>query len=162
MLLQGAIANASQEISLDEFLEFLADELPDAVLFKFQPESGKVYASVPRWRAVLSDAAAVITIANGLWQAYDRFIRPIHENNPSLNAAILVHIKTHSGKYAHFNIGGDAKDKNIFISSFEASVNSLNLSSTSDGPSQDIQEIEYSGNWIQINSCSRFGPHFND
>jgi hypothetical protein len=150
MLPQGAIANASQEISLDEFLAFLADELPEAVLFKFQPESGKVYASVPRWRAVLSDAAAVVTIANGLWQAYDRFIKPIHESNPLSKAAILVDIKTHSGEYTHFNIGGDVKDKNIFISSFEASINSLNLNSTSTGSSREIQDIEYSGNWIQI------------
>ena len=150
MLLHGVIANASQEISLDEFLAFLADELPEAVLFKFQPEYGKVYASVPSWRAVLSDAAAVITIANGLWQAYDRFIKPIRDSNPSSNAAILVQIKTHSDEYAYFNIGSDIKDKNIFISSFEASLNSLNLNSTTEATSQEIQDIECSGNWIQV------------
>ena len=150
MLLQGAIANASQEISLDEFLAFLADEIPEAAFFKFQPESGRVYAAVPHWRAVLVDAAAVITIANGLCEAYDRFIKPIHESTPFSNAAIVVQIINHSGECAHFVIGAGTKDKSAFISNFEASINSLNLNSTSDAPSRELQDIQSSGNWIQV------------
>ena len=150
MLLQGAITNASQEISLDEFLAFLADETPEAAFFKFQPESGKVYASAPHWRAVLVDAAAVITIANGLCEAYDRFIKPIHETTPSSNAAIVVQFVNHSGKCAHFVIGADVNDKSAFVSSFEASINSLNLNSPSDVPSQELQDIQSSGKWVQV------------
>jgi hypothetical protein len=148
MLLHGAITNASQEISLDEFLAFLADEVPEAAFFKFQPECGRVYATVPHWRVVLVDAAAVITIANGLCEAYDRFIKPIHESTPSSNASIVVQIINHSGECAHFVIGADAKDKSAFISSFEASINSMN--STSDAPSRELQDIQSSGNWIQV------------
>jgi hypothetical protein len=150
MMLQGAITNASQEISLDEILGFLADENPDAAFFKFQPGSDNVYASVPHWRAVLFDAAAVITVAQGLFEAYDRFIKPIHERTPSSSAAIVVQIINHSGECAHFVIGADVKDKSSFISSFEASINRLNSSSTSDVPSQELQDIQSSGNWIQV------------
>jgi hypothetical protein len=150
MLLQGAFANASQEISLDEFLAFLADEVPEAAFFKFQPESGMVYASVPHWRAVLVDAAAVITIANGLCEAYDRFIKPIHESTPSSNAAIVVQIISYSSVCAHFVIDADVNDKSIFISNFEASINRLNLNSKSDAPGQELQNIQTSGNWIQV------------
>jgi hypothetical protein len=150
MLLQGAIANASQEVNIDEFLAFLADELPQATFFKFQPPPGKVYASAIDWRAVIMDAAAIITIANGLWQAYDRFVKPIHERDPSSNAAIFVEISNYSGEHARFMIGGDVKDKDIFISSFETSANRLNLDPALEATSQEIQDIRLSGNWIHI------------
>jgi hypothetical protein len=96
------------------------------------------------------DAAAIITIANGLWQAYDRFVKPIHERDPSSNAAIFVEIKNYSGDHARFMIGGDVKDKDIFISSFEASANRLNLAPKTEAPNQEIQDIQFSGNWIHI------------
>jgi hypothetical protein len=150
MLLQGAITNASQEISLDEFLAFLADEIPEAAFFKFKPESGRVYASAPHWRAVLVDAATVITIANGLCEAYDRFIKPMHENTSSSSAAIVVQIINHSGECAQFVIGADVKDKSAFISSFEASIKSLNLNSTSDAPSEELKDTQSCGKWIQV------------
>jgi hypothetical protein len=150
MLLQGAIANASQEVNIDEFLAFLADELPQAAFFKFQPPPGKIYASAIDWRAVIMDAAAIITIANGLWQAYDRFVKPIHERDPSSNAAIFVEIKNYSGDHARFMIGGDVKDKDMFISRFEASANWLNLAPKTEAPNQEIQDIQFSGNWIHI------------
>jgi hypothetical protein len=150
MLLQGAIANASQEVNIDEFLAFLADELPQAAFFKFQPPPGKIYASAIDWRAVIVDAAAIITIANGLWQAYDRFVKPIHDRDPSSNAAIFVEIKNYSGDHARFMIGGDVKDKDIFISSFEASANRLNLAPKAEAPNQEIQDIQFSGNWIHV------------
>jgi hypothetical protein len=150
MLLQGAIANASQEVNIDEFLAFLADELPQAAFFKFQPSPGKIYASAIDWRAVIMDASAIITIANGLWQAYDRFVKPIHERDPSSNAAIFVEIKTYSGDHARFMIGGDVKDKDIFISSFKASANRLNLVPKTEAPNQEIEDIQFSGNWIHV------------
>ena len=150
MLMQGAIANASQEVNTDEFLAFLADELPQADFFKFQPPPDKIYASAIDWRAVIMDAAATITIANGLWQAYDRFVKPIHERDPSSNAAIFVEIKNYSGDHARFMIGGDVKDKDIFISSFEASANRLNLAPKTEAPNQETQDIQFSGNWIHV------------
>jgi hypothetical protein len=150
MLLQGAIANASQEVNIDEFLAFLADELPQAAFFKFQPPPGKIWAAAIDWRAVIMDAASIITIANGLWQAYDRFVKPIHEHNPSSNAAIFVVITNESGEHAQFMIGSDVKDKDIFISSFEASANRLNWVPKTEVPDQEMQDIQFSGNWIRI------------
>lgn len=150
MLLQGAIANASQEVNTDEFLAFLADELPQAAFFKFQPPPGKILAAAIDWRAVIMDTASIITIANGLWQAYDRFVKPIHESNPSSNAAIFVMITNESGEQAQFMIGGDVKDKDIFISSFEASANRLNLAPKTEAPDQVMQDIQLSGYWIRI------------
>jgi hypothetical protein len=150
MFIQGALANVSQAVDLDEFLLFLAEELPDGSFFKFQPEPGRIYKAAIEWRAIIADTAAVITIANGLWQAYDRFVKPINQNKSSSGAAIFVMLKSDSGEFEQFMIGSEIKDKSTFVASFQESVAKLNIDLASQVPGTELEEILYSGDWIQV------------
>jgi hypothetical protein len=122
MFIQGTLANVNQEVSTDNLLRFLADEVPKGAFFKFQPPPGRTVAAAIDWRALLYDAAAIATIANALWGAYDKFIKPIHEVDHSSSSAIFVQMKNDAGESDQFMISGNIKDKEVFIQRFQDSA----------------------------------------
>lgn len=150
MFIQGALANVNREVSTDDLLRFLSDEVPEGIFFKFQPPPGRIVAAAIDWRALLYDAVAIATIATALWGAYDKFIKPIHEMDHGSNSAIFIQMKNKAGESDQFMIGGDIKDKEILIQRFQDSARRLKLDSSKNVPIEELEEIKHSGYWIRI------------
>jgi len=148
MLIQGALVHA-KEVSTDEFLEFMARNIPEGDFFKFQPPHGIILNEVFDWRAILENAAAIATLAPVLWCAYDRFIRPIKKNNQKSDAAIFVQLKNEYGTSDQFMIGKDVKDKEILIHR----IHELQIKDQKNSPDQEIPEIttiKRSEYWVKV------------
>lgn len=150
MFIQVALANVSREVSTDDLLRFLANEVPKGAFFKFQPPPGGIAAATFDFRAILYDTAAIATIATALWGVYDKFIRPIHDKAHGSNSAIVIQMKNEVGESDQFIIGGDIKDKEILIKRFQDSAKRLNLDSPKNVPREELEEIQSSGYWIKI------------
>ncbi|WP_287880935.1 hypothetical protein [Aquitalea sp.] len=150
MFIQGALANINREVSTDDLLRFLSVEVPQGIFFKFQPPPGTTVAAAIDWRALLYDAAAVATIATALWSAYDKFVKPIHEKDPSSSAAIFIQMKNDAGESDQFMIGGDIRDKEVLIQRFQESTARLKLNSSESVPGEELEEIKRSGYWVKI------------
>jgi hypothetical protein len=150
MFIQGALANVDSDVTTEEFLMYLAEQVPDALYFKLQPPPGSIMGAAIDWRMLLRDAAAIATISTALWGAYEKFISPLHHQDPQSPAAIFIQIKNDKGESDQFMIGKDIKDKEILIHRFEESSKKLYPDKKGNEPTAEIEEIKRSGYWIQI------------
>jgi len=150
MFIQGALANVDSAVTTEEFLAYLSEQIPDGLYFKFQPPPGSSVAAAIDWRAILRDAAAIATISMALWGAYQNFIEPLHQKDPTSSAAIFIQIKNDKGESDQFMIGRDIKNKEILIHRFEESSKRLYPYKKGKEPTEEVEEIKRSGYWIQI------------
>jgi hypothetical protein len=150
MFIQGALANVNSAVTTEEFLAFLSEQVPDGSYFKLQPPPGSIMAASIDWQVFLRDAAAIATISTALWGAYEKFIEPLHQEDPKSSAAIFIQIKNDKGESDQFMIGTEIKNKEILIHRFEESSKRLYPNKKGNEPAEEIEEIKRSGYWIQI------------
>lgn len=146
LLISGALANVGGKISTDDFLRFLAEQLPEAELFKITGVSAAAFD----WRGIFRDVAAVASIGSVLWLGYTELIAPTKSDTKS-DAGIYIVIGDPSDKNSQFWIGKDYKDKDIFLKNFKKRVKKVTEEEDAQGRiRREIIETEESTHWLEI------------
>lgn len=149
--LQLTLVNVYNRIDSDDVYSFIEANLSNIQTYWMDPErlKGKrVFASVDYF-LLLSTAASVVTIADILWKAYDKFIRS-RKNSPKDDAGINIAFKLPNGTITSFWIGNEYKDKDIFIEAFIDCIEELKQNSDNFHVAIDIKsDIESSKYWVR-------------
>ena len=148
IILAGALANVHHQVSNDDLLEFLVENIPDSDFYKIK-QSGIMGAALD-WLAIISATASVITIATILWNAYKKFIKPLIKNNPKSNAGLFIQLKNENGDSIQFMIDKKYKNREIFLNEFIESYKQIIVCPTKKGIASSIKEIRNSKRWIKI------------
>jgi hypothetical protein len=113
LILQGALANVNQEVSNEELLDYLKENLPEAEFYKLSPKPGSIMAATFDWQVILNSTASVITIAGVLWSAYKKFIAP-QRLKGNTTAFLFISLKNKDKRFIQFCIGEQYKDEQEF------------------------------------------------
>ena len=148
IILGGALANCGSDGSTDALLNFLKEQTEDVDYYKLSPPPGVAMAAALDWQAIVNITSSAITIAQALWFAYKKFVKPLREKGQK-NAFLFVTVKNNEHDYIQFSVGTDITDEGEFIRKFSQSVEKIRVSS--DGEFEvEKREIEFSDHWKKI------------
>ncbi len=151
LILQGALANTGGKVSTDEFMDFLSENLNDVDLYQLKPAPGVHMMASMDWATIISTTASALYIAEKIWAAYDKYIKPIRDKNADSDAGLFLQVRDKNGKSYQIMLGKDYKNKETFIVEFEKIARILFKSSNNNGNSEmRTHEISFGKHWVKI------------
>lgn len=157
LILQGTLINAGKKASKDELLDFLSENLNDVDFYQYKLRPGEITAVSLDWKMIINTTVAILGIANYLWSAYEKFIKPIREKNVDSSAGLLINIKEANGKIYQITLGKECNAKEIFIAEFQEKVTVL-LKSSNKNLEELTQEITQSERWVKVEKKRKKKP----
>ncbi|WP_340397436.1 SMC family ATPase [Paenibacillus sp. FSL E2-0202] len=150
IVLQGAIANGQGKISIKELLYFIKDRLNGSEMFKLYDYlmTGSATALFD-WKMIVGFSDSIENLAKVFWSAYEKFIMPLHESGIH-EAYLLVSLGLEDEEMKHFSIGDVYKDEQVFLTSFNKSIEDLLTLSNSGTVRSKILELRNSDKWERI------------
>jgi len=146
IIIGGVLANCNGEVSTEDLLSFLKEKTGDVDYYQLRDEPGMKAAL--DWQAIISVTASSICIAQALWSAYKKFIKPQHDKGQT-GSFLYVTMKDDKKNIIQFPIGTDITDEGEFIKEFSHSIEKIRLS-----PGGEVelekQEIKFSEHWKKI------------
>jgi hypothetical protein len=143
-------ANCGRTFPDEAFRGFLADGMPDAVTYRYEPPPGAIVAALD-WQALVGTGADLIAYAGLVWAAYERFVRPYRDRRrrSGRDAFLIVNVNRQDGSFAQFAIGRQYLDREDFVQRFVSEVAALRAG---DGPSVEAlaAELDASEGWVRI------------
>lgn len=150
MVVQGALAHVGNTVSSEQFLRFLAQRVPNGEYFIVDPPPGIVMTAATDWRIVLPDAKAMQQMIAALWESYESFILPLHGEDATACATMLIQIKNHKGEFDQFSLGRDITLQELFVQRMQETARTLSPRNPQDAFCQEIRQTCDSGFWEQL------------
>lgn len=150
MVVQGALAHVGDTVSSEQFLRFLAQRVPKGEYFIVEPPPGIIMTAAMDWRIVLPDSKSMQQMIAALWEGYESFILPLHCEDATACAAMLIQIKNHKGEFDQFSLGRDITLQELFVQRMQETARTLSPRNAQDAFSQEIRQTCDSGFWEQL------------
>lgn len=151
ILISGALANTYGKANTQDLVDFLVSETDDLAVYQLRQRPGTITAAAFDWQAIIGTTASLLYIGELIWRAYERFIKPLRENDIDSRSFLYIVVKNPDGKSVQFSLGTDKLEREDFIEFFNRAVSDMRLSSHSDENSPKYPEIENSDIWIRRN-----------
>ena len=147
--IQGALANTKGELSSEDLLEFLKDNLDDTEYFKLSPPPGAVMNAAFDWVAILGVTASAISIAQVFWSAYKKFIIPLRKRG-NHDSFLFISLKNNENKRLQFSVGKQHDNEEEFIFEFSQEIEKLRINSNEQTVETEKTKLKLSGTWKKI------------
>jgi hypothetical protein len=149
LIVGGALANWGPDAPEDEFLELLAQGVPDVPVFRLVSRPGHPRAAAFDWQSVLGTGADLIAYETVLWAGYERFVKPrLQRHKERQSPFLFVAVRRPDGSFTQFQLGREYDSEKAFAQEFERQVSALR--ETSDGPTDAelIREFSQDEVWV--------------
>jgi len=146
IIIGGALANCSGEFSTEDMLSFLKEKTGDVDYYQLRYNPGMKAAL--DWQAILGVTASSICIAQVLWSAYKKFIKPQHDKGQT-GSFLYITMKDDEKNIIEFPIGTDITDEGEFVKEFSQSIEKIRISPDG-GIEAEKQELKFSEHWKKI------------
>lgn len=145
----GALANCSGSASSDDLLNFLKERTEGVEYYQLSPPPGTHMNAAMDWQAVLGVTASTLGIAQALWAAYVKFIKPLRDKGDD-SPFLFIAVKNAKNESIQYSIGADGHTEEEFIHEFSQKTEQIRIISEDEECLIERTEIRTSTYWKKI------------
>ena len=150
MLLQGTLKGAGNLLSTEDFLKYLAEQVPGGHYFMVRPPQGIIMTGAVDWRAVLPDASLLGAVAGALWHSYEHIAKTVQAEGVPASSGIFVQLKNEKGEFDQFVIGKEVKERAALEHRLAESARILHDGDGAAAGELEVRKTVSSGFWTRI------------